>query len=203
MKNLLAIIADYYPHPSSNTNCFDPFLCGFEKDGWHIDVVTLKQWIELSSHETEENGRDIWRIDDPRSMNTILQNQLSNIPAPRFLKICNKLFATISKGLFFLKYCLLKPDKRYAGWSKPTTIAKCIELNKTKQYNLVISVSHPATSHEIAKGFLESITDGKKPHWILYEFDPYCYNEHIYGKNCYKKLASKQHILFDSADHIC
>lgn len=202
MKNLLAIVADYYPNPSSNTNCFEPLLSGLEQDDWHIDIITVKQWIELSNHEIEENGREIWRINDPKSMNTILQNQLSQIPTTRFLRLINKILTTISKSFFFIKYCLFRDERRFAGWSKPDTIKKCLELHSKNEYDLVLSVSYPVISHEIAIGFLDKVTV-TKPQWILYEFDPYCYNEHMYGKKCYKKLADKQHRLFKSADHIC
>ena len=205
MKNLLVIAGDYFPHPSSNTNCFEPLLYGLEKDGWHIDIVTLRQWPELSNHEVETSGRDVWRIDDARSMNTIIQNSLQRVPAPPFLKAVNKCFSTMSKGVFGLKYGLaFKPRgaRRFASWPKLATVNKCIELHKIKNYNLVLSFSHPVECHEVAKQFCSSLK-GDAPPWILYEFDPYCYNEHIYGKNCYNKLFSKQQVLFDSADKIC
>lgn len=202
MKNLLAIVGDYYPHPSSNTNCTDPLLQGLEQKGWHVDVMTVKQWLELPSHEIAESGREVWRIDDPRSMNTILQNQIRSIPAPRYLKAANKLLSAISKSLFYARYCLRESDKRYAGWSRAATIEKCRELHDKKHYNAVISVSHPAKCHEIAKGFIESLPD-EKPRWILYELDPYCYNEFLYGKNCYQRLSSNQHALFEAADVLC
>lgn len=202
MKSLLAFVGDYYPYPSSNTNCFDPLLCGLEENGWHVNIVTLKQRLELPNHEIEVDGREVWRIDDPRSMNTILQNQLKEIPAPQFLKVANRFLSTISKGLFFLKYCLFQPERRFASWSHSATVHKCLELHQSRRYDAVMSFSHPVVCHEIASEFLNALT-GEKPKWFLYEFDPYCYNEHIYGKNCFRKLASKQHSLFQSADIIC
>lgn len=201
MKNLLAIVGDYYPHPSSNTNCFDPLLKALEDDGWHVDIVTLKKLVELPNYEKESNSRDIWRIDDPRSMNTILMNQLNNIPAPKYLKFINKLFAIASKGLFYIHYCVGKADKRYAGLSKKDTVSKCLQLHNEKHYDVVLSVSHPMICHEIAQKFLNQLSSNK-PKWILYEFDPYCYNKHLYGDNCYKKLAPKQHDLFKDCDNI-
>lgn len=202
MKNLLAIVGDYYPHPSSNTNCTDPLLQGLEREGWQVDIVTVKQWLELPSHEIAESGREVWRIDDPRSMNTILQNQIRLIPAPRYLSAANKLLSVVSKSLFFARYCLREPDKRYAGWSRAVTIEKCRELHGKKHYDAVISVSHPAKCHEIAKGFIESLPV-EKPRWILYELDPYCYNEFLYGKKCYQRLSPHQHALFAAADVLC
>lgn len=202
MKSLLAIIGDYYPHPSSNTNCADPLLRGLEQAGWHVDIVTVRQWPELPNREIEENGREVRRIDDPRSMNTILQNRACFIPAPRALLIANKLLASVSKSLFYARYCLRQPDKRYAGWPQGTSVDVCRELHEKKRYDAVLSFSHPAKCHEIAKGFVESLSD-EKPCWILYELDPYCYNEHLYGKDCYRKLSASQHDLFSSADALC
>lgn len=201
-KNLLVITGDYFPYPSSNTNCLEPLLEGIEQAGWHIDVVTVRQYLELPRHETAANGREIWRIDDPRSMNTILQNQLRDIPAPRSLKAVNHVFCVISKALFYLHYCLHYPDKRFASWPQDSTMKKCEKLNETRHFSAVLSVSHPVASHEIAKKFINSLS-GARPKWFLYEFDPYCYNEHLYGANCYRKLASKQHILFEAADALC
>lgn len=203
MKNLLAIVGDYYPHPSSNTNCTEPLLRGLEQKGWSVDVVTVKQWLELPNHEIEKSGREIWRIDDPRSMNTILQNQVCSIPAPRLLKTVNKLFAFVSKSLFYARYCLRAHDKRYAGWPRGITAAKCKELHRAKGYDVVLSVSHPAKCHEIAQEFLDALSNDKRPRWILYELDPYCYNEHLYGKDCYRKLSASQHDLFAAADAVC
>ncbi|MBC8542398.1 hypothetical protein [Bianquea renquensis] len=200
--NLLAVVGDYYPFPSSNTNCFDPLLHALEANKWSIDIVTVRKSVDLPKYEKEANGREIWRIEDPRSMNTILYNRLNEIPAPKVLKLLNRLFAFISKGVFYLYYCIGKHDKIFSGWLQNDTVNKCVQLHQEKKYDVVLSISHPVTCHEIAKKFLRKLNANNRPKWILYEFDPYCYNEHIYGKGCYKKLSSHQHELFDACDAI-
>ena len=200
--NLLAIVGDYYPFPSSNTNCFDPLLHALEENQWSIDIITVRKSVDLPKYEKDANGREIWRIEDPRSMNTILYNKLNDIPASKALKLLNRLFAFISKGIFYLYYCTGKHDKIFAGWLQNSTVNKCLQLYHEKQYDAILSISHPVTCHDIAMKFLHKLNVDKRPKWILYEFDPYCYNEHIYGKGCYQKLSSHQHELFESCDAI-
>lgn len=199
-KRLLVITTDYYPYPSSNTNCFEPLLKGLELDGWKIDIVTRRMRVDSPASEKQENERNIWRIDDNRCINAIrLNEKLNSIGSPLFKKLY-RVYATISKVYRYLLYCFGSKEPHFSGWDKKAVISKCLELLTDNNYAAVLSVSHPVITHEIVMELLDRYNENIR--WFVYDYDPFCYNESQYGKGCYKKYAAEQHAIYAKCDGI-
>lgn len=199
-KNVLVITADYHPYPSSTTNCFEPYLWALDNDGWHIDIVTRRLTQDLPTHEKCLDNGDVYRIDDVRTINTLKVNtHTANAPSlPK--KLIRKALGIISKTLYYVRYCLFTLEPRFAGWDRQSVVNKCIELHEKKHYNAVISISYPVMTHEIAIEMLEKLKT--RPKWLWLEFDAFCYNEAVYGKNCYKRLFPIQCEMYKKCDKI-
>ena len=200
MKKILVITAEFFPHPSSNTLCISPFLDEFRKNKWSIDIITAKQWIDLPTYEIDSNGNKIYRINDPRSQNTILYNKMNQINSPKFLKFINRSMGILSKSLFYIYYCSHSPDKRFAGWNISDAVTLGKNLINENHYDYILSLAHPALCHEIVYKILNNISI--KPKWILVDFDLFCYNTKIYSKKYFKKNYSYQHLYYKQADYI-
>lgn len=199
-KRLLLITADYFPYPSSNTNCLNPLLKGLEQNGWHIDLITRRMREDSLPFEQEESGRRIWRVDDVRSMHTIRVNERLKDKRMSPCKWLYKSYAAASKGWNYLRYCIGKKEPRFAGWKKETVIFKAMELLEHETYAAILSVSHPVITHEIVLELKKRIK--KAVPWYVYDYDPFCYNESQYGKGCEKKLIPQQHEIYRTCDGI-
>lgn len=194
MNRLLIITSDYYPYPSSNTNCLEPLFEILEKEGWGIDIITRKMYKDSSSYE-DNAARRIYRIEDYRTMHTIAINIWRNRASSAISKAFYTVWAIMSKGAYYIRYCCFRREPLVSGWDKKKVIKKCISLNKSNDYKAIISVSTPVLNHEIAyqvkKRFLSLC-------WIYMEFDPFSMGEHLYGKNTYSKLYP-EHVLYFSS----
>lgn len=200
LKRLLVITADYYPYPSSNTNCLEPLLFALEKDGWKIDIVTRRMREDSLCFEHPYPNRRVYRMDDIRTMHTIKVNERVANAKGRKIQSFLKGISFISKAFYYAKYCLKTKEPRFAGWNRNAVLEKCRALMNENKYTAILSVSHPVITHELAMQLKKTSDDSVL--WFLYEFDPFCYNEVLYGKNCCEKLEKEQHQLFSACDGI-
>lgn len=199
-KKLLLITADYFPYPSSNTNCLDPLLKGLERNGWQIDLITRRMCEDSLPFEREAGGRRIWRVDDVRSMHTIRVNEKLKGKHTPLSKYSYKGYAVASKGWNYLRFCIGNKEPRFAGWRKDEVQSKGMELLENETYTAMLSVSHPVITHEIVMELKKRIK--KAVPWYVYDYDPFCYNESQYGKGCAKKLMPQQHEIYRTCDGI-
>lgn len=199
MKNILVILADFYPYPSSNTNCIEPFLYGLRKNGYKVDVVTRRQTIGLPSSEIY-NGINIVRIDDYKTMNTLTLKELMQNNCNRVLKLLNRFLSIISKAAFYAYYRGASGEERYGGWDIKKVKKVCHDLNKQNSYDCILSISHPFITHEIAMDLKNEFSNNVK--WAVLEFDPYTYNEALYGKNLKKSRFERESYIFDKCDKL-
>lgn len=203
MKRLLVVTADYYPYPSSNTNCYNPLLYILESEGWHIDIITRRHRKDIPYFEKESDTREVWRIDDRRTINTIRVNSLPQRNSNLFLKKIYCIYGYVSKAIYYLLFCFKHKEPRFSGWEKKKAEKKCMQLFELNQYEIILSISHPVITHEIIYKIIEKLKKSSvKCKWLIYEFDPFCYNEYLYGHNCYKKYFKKQVEFFEKCDGI-
>ena len=200
MKTILIITADYYPYPSSVTNCFEPFLQSLAKAGWDIDIVTRRIGNEVPLHEAKIGNRTIYRIDDPKTINTRKVNKLTTRFNNRFLQMLMKVWAFFSKSVFYMVFSFLRLEPRFGGWNKRKVLELCKKLNEQREYDIVMSVSYPVIAHQIAYNMIKTIE--APPKWIWIEFDPFSHLEYIYGKNSFKRLLPLQLEYYKSCDRI-
>ena len=191
--------ADYNPDPPPHTNCREPLIAALEGDGWQVDVVTRRIREGVPGFE-EHWPRRIWRIDDIRTIHTIRVNEgLARLQAGP-VKWIKKISGFVSKGLYYVRYCLASEEPRFAGWNVDRVIKQCEDLLRNHSYSLIMSVSYPSITHKIAAQLKE--TTANKIPWILYEFDPYSFNEALYGKRRRKRLEKNQRMLYEKCSAI-
>lgn len=196
MKNILVILADYYPNASSNTYCLEPYLKELEENRWELDIITRKSSKREPDAIKEPSGRNIYKVEDDKLMNTLGWEELTNCTSIIGLKTFNLICSFLSKSLFYLYFCFGKYETYSAGWSEKEVLRLLKKLNKEKKYQFILSVSFPEKTHEIAKKFVEQIDRDCK--WLLLEFDPFCYNKSNYKKRFFKKLFKIQEINFEA-----
>ena len=201
MKNALFVTANYYPHATSNCNCIEPLIFGLSKNGWSVDVVTSRKKIEDLSEEII-GGANVYRVDD---FHTIIWNSfkgLLEINAPKvvkkmlqrafeFFRLLDHLYAKLH-GYKYEPYCL--------GWREQEVVEKIDELNQARNYDLILSVSFPFYPHIVVRDYLSQKNSGAK--WVVYETDPFAYNQPSYGKNSVKNFLSTEQDVFESCDRI-
>lgn len=198
MKSVLVILAEFYPYPSSNTNCVEPFLYGLLNEGYEVDVVTRRHDISLPTQESY-NGLNIIRVDDYKTMNTVAFSKLLKNKTNKYLKIINNSLSFISKVFFSINYRDLYGEQRYAGWDIKEVMNTCINLNETQKYNFILSISHPIITHRIAYGLKKEFKTSK---WAIFEFDPFAYNDDEYGRFNRKKRVLQESELFKQCDKV-
>lgn len=197
MKKILVILGNYFPTPSSVATCMQPLLKEMAKK-YKVDILTNKVKAEIPDYKTDENI-SIFTVPDVRVMNTILLNELRKIKSDKFLIFITRIFAFILKGLYYLRYCIFATEKGTGGWSIKHSVDLCEQLYLKNHYDVVISVSLPFISHNIAAQFVQRT--GHKVKWIVFEFDPYYYNEEL---NCCNKknIYKQEYNVFEKSDLI-
>jgi len=200
MKNVLVITTDYYPYPSSNTNCFEPLLEKMEQSGFNVDIVTRRLNKRDLPYEKMSKNIHVFRVDDIRTINTFRVNEWANGAKHKSVKLIRKLIALISKTIYYAIFCLFREEKRFAGWDTKQAIKKSINMNAERSYDIIISISHPVITHKIASRLLKAFNN--RPKWIWMEYDPYCYNQFMYGKACLRRLLPIQLKYFEECDTV-
>lgn len=199
MKRVLIILANYYPHPSSVANCMKPLIASLSEN-YHVDILTNRKDVNNAAQE-KHNHTMVYRVDDYRAMATMHLNELNKVYSGTFLKGITKAGTLFLKTLYFLKYSLFARERITGGWSADRVYEKFQELDREDRYDLVISVSLPFQSHYIA----EKIKDqkGKDIKWIVFQFDPFAYNEviKVTGKHRTRMFADEKRI-FAKCDEI-
>ena len=196
--DILIIIGNFYPIPSSVANCSKGLIRSLIKDGHNIHLVTnLPQGMENMSIDDE--GIQIHGIADRHAhyMNLINRRFASESHEDFFMK----LFRRAIKLPFYLRYNLFAKERRMGGWSIKRSVSFCLNLNQTTSFDLIISISLPFTAHLIAYNLKKHIQ--RKIPWLIYEYDPYYYNIHN-SKSYFSKWRIKRQetSVFGSANKI-
>lgn len=199
-KNILVIIADFDPYPSSNTNCIKPLLKRLLLDGYRVDIVTRRMDTDSLEHECKEGFR-IWRVDDIRCINTIRINRQSKLIRNPIHKIIYKIYSVISKTYVYMKYCMFSNEKRVAGWKKTAVIEKIKRRFINEDFGIILSIALPEITHEIAWELKKTVFPNSK--WIIYDYDPICYNTSQFGNDSERKFYAKQNAFYELCDKIC
>ncbi len=175
MKKALIILGNYSPNPSSVSNCMNPLIKKLSET-YIIDVITDRKRVDVPECEIKNNV-SVYRVDDYRIMNTIYSNELNKINSSYPLRKITKLFTTILKTAYYIRYVMLAKEQGTAGWEKRRVLDKIVELDKKNKYDIIISASQPFQSHYIAEQFKYIKGDNLK--WIVFQFDPFTFNDEI------------------------
>lgn len=197
MKNILIIMGNHSPEPSSVANSMEPLIKELAKK-YSIDLVTNRKRVNFKS-VSNTTDLNIYRVDDYRSMNTNHVNSLTKINSAKHLQMITKIFGLILKVLYYIHYSLFAKEQVVAGWEEERVFNLILALDKKRDYDLVLSVSQPFQGHYIAEKFKDYKGDILK--WVMYEFDPYAFNDQIRGNKLRKKrMYEDEKRLFEKSD---
>lgn len=200
MKRVLIVLGNYSPNPSSVANCMTPIINKLSET-YSIDIVTDRKRVDVPEYETKDNI-NIYRVDDYRIMNTIYSNELNRINSSYPLKLMTKLFTNILKASYYIRYVMRAREKGTAGWEERRVLKKIVELDKKHNYDIVISASQPFNSHYIVEKFKD--IKGDKFKWIIFEFDPFAYNDGIkVSKRSRRQMYNDEKRILQKCDVIC
>lgn len=200
MNRALIIMANYSPSPSSVANCMKPLIKKLSEK-FIIDVVTDRKRVDIPEYE-RNNNINIYRVDDYRIMNTYYSNKLSKINSSYILRLMTKLFISILKASYYLKYVMFAKEQGTGGWQESRVLDKIIELDKEYNYDIMISASLPFQSHYIAEKVKSTRGDSLK--WIVFEFDPFAFNDGIKAnKRRRKKMYVDEKRILEKCDAVC
>lgn len=200
MKNIIIVIADYAPIPSSNTNCLEPYLECLEHNGWSVDVITRRAYSGDPLVQQETKLRRVFRIDDYKLMNTLLCRQMVSGSPSGMIKWIHYSIAYFLRIVYYLKFALGTYESYAAGWDEEELDRLMKKLSGEKQYRYILSVSFPEKTHEAAKRFVERYQPECR--WLLLEFDPFCYNRSNYSQRSFKRLYRIQDEIFHKSYRI-
>lgn len=172
MKNILFIIENFSPSPSSVANCMQPYIDKLAEE-YNIDVITDRKRTDISEIDTKNNVT-VHRVSNYRIMNTMHLSDLQAIDSSKLLKFVTKIFVFILKALYYARYALFAKERKNSGWDGKLVVNKIEELNHTKKYDAMFSASAPFRSHYIAEKIKDSCPYLK---WYAFQFDPYSYNK--------------------------
>lgn len=199
MKRALIILGNYSPSPSSVANCMNPLIKKLSET-YIIDIVTDRKRVDIPEYERKKNV-SVYRVDDYRIMNTIYSNELNKINSSYPLRKMTKLFTTILKTLYYIRYVMFAKEQGTAGWEERRVLDKIVELDKKYKYDIMISASQPFQSHYIAEQFKYIRGDSLK--WIVFQFDPFTFNDEIkVSQRCRKKMYIDEKRILTKCDAV-
>lgn len=199
MEKILIIMGNHSPEPSSVANSMEPLIKELTQK-YSVDLVTNRKRVGFAK-TSKVNGLNIYRVDDYRSMNTNHVNSLYEINSAKSLQFITKFFGLVLKILYYIHYSLIAKEKVVAGWEEERVLDLILELDKKNDYDIVLSVSQPFQGHYIAEKFKDY--KGNMLKWIMYEFDPYSFNDQITdGKLKRQRMYEDEQRLFTKADII-
>lgn len=199
-KNILVILADFFPTPSSNTHCIMPFIKKMVEQGHSVDILTTNNEMTSTNNEVFEKIKVI-RVDQKRIINTKKWKFKEKNTTGLKHKII-KILSFLSRAYYAVFFKIFgNSEERYSSWSKKKVYLKAINEHKNNKYDLIMSISYPYITHDIAYS-LKKNNSFNNVKWIIVEFDPFCYNTQQYGKNSYKKYFNIQKKFFELSDKI-
>lgn len=199
-KKILVILGNYFPAPSSVANCMEPLIKKLSET-YSIDIVTDRKRLNVPSMEKKDEVT-IYRMDDYRTINTILVNELKKVESSPLLRLTAKFFSNVLKTLYLIRYDLFAKERGTGGWEEKRVLDQIVQLDAVNHYEAVISASQPFQSHYIAERF--KALKGNNLKWILFEFDPFAYNKDIKaGKTRRKNMFLDEKRILESADVVC
>lgn len=200
MNRVLIILGNYSPYPSSVANCMNPIIKKLSEK-YTVDIVTDRKRVDIPEYEKIDN-MGLYRVDDYRIMNAIYSNELNKIDSSYLLKLMTKLVTSILKTSYYIRYVMFAREHGTGGWEESRVLEKVLELDKEHNYDIVISASQPFQSHYIAEKFKNIRGDNLK--WIVFEFDPYAYNNGIRAsKRRRKKMYFDEIKVLEKSDATC
>lgn len=175
MKKILIVLGNYSPNPSSVANCISPIIDELRKN-YNIDIITDKKRVDIPEYEFKDNI-NTYRVDDYRVMNTIHSNELKKIKSSKSIMFLTRIFTNILKSIYYFRYTLFAKEQGTGGWEIKRVLNKIIELDNMNNYSIIFTISQPFQSHYIGEKFKE--LKGNCIKWIVFEFDPYSFNNDI------------------------
>lgn len=172
MKRLLVIIGNFSSNPSSVANCTKPLLDVLVKRGVKVDLITNRRYIS-EKYEDDIDNIKIYRVNDSRALLLNSLNELVSIDSG-LIRLLTKYLTYVVKLTYKIRSKFVNKDLRYGGWDIDLTASKCKELVETYDYDGVLSISQPFTSHFIAEELLENSKKSLK--WFVMQFDPFSFN---------------------------
>lgn len=199
-KNILVIMADFFPTPSSNTHCIMPFLKEMIEQGYKVDILTTNNEIDSKNDELYENIKVI-RVDQKRIINS-KKWKLKEKNTTGFKNKVIRMLSFFSRACYVLFFNIFgNSEKRYSSWNKKEVYSKAVDMHMQNKYDAIMSISYPYITHDIAYN-LKKNSAFKNTKWIIVEFDPFCYNIQQYGSNSFEKYYNIQNEFFKTADKI-
>lgn len=199
LKKILVIIGNHSSNPSSVSNCTEPLLNRLIQRGFEVDIVTNRRYLKDAKEEISKS-LGIYRVDDSRALFLNSLNDLLLIDKG-FIKGLTKIFLYAIKLIFRLRTKFSHKDLRYGGWGIKSTSDKCMELLEINEYDGVLSISQPFTSHLIAENIFERINKPMK--WFIFQFDPFSFNKELIKNELERKKAyDLEYRIFSKSDVI-
>lgn len=195
--NILVIIGNYHPFPSSVANCVKPLLVSLNRIGHNISIISNTPGKTVVN-DSFSNGLTYIGIPDKYTyFITKINSFFPSKPNNRFLRTVK--FAI--KLPFHIRYRFFYKEKNMGGWSVHRSTNQSIVLDDQTKFDLVVSFSQPFTAHLIAYKFVSKIN--RRIPWLLCQYDPYSKNMLLASNSLqHRKLNHQEQMCFNLADRI-
>lgn len=192
MKNILIIIGNHSPQPSSVAVNFESIMSKLSLD-YNIDIITNRKSSEVKKKERYNNGF-IYRVDDKKLLLLEESYRLSK----EFSKIIGNIHKFFVNLFFYLTFKSNSSEYKTIGWSKSSIYKLYKVISQKKKYDLIISVSLPFKTQLVG---LQIKKKNSRIKWISVAYDPFYLNkEDKLRKKIIKKRKKQEQEVFKFAD---
>lgn len=197
LKNVLVILAEFFPVESSTTMCFLPLLRDMVSRGIGVDVITERQSDELSYEDTFEGTR-VFRVDHKKELNASRRKK-AILNSRGAGKLAAYFMSFVTRGAYRMAARVIShTEPRTFGWSKKKVAALACRLHEQNNYDLVISISLPFATHDMAYEFKKATGVA----WLQLEYDPYYQNALFKDKLSDRTRRRKQIRCYEYCDAV-
>lgn len=195
--NILLIVGNYYPKPSSVANCVNNLISMLQDERHTISLVTNSADSIQPFTMMINNAEVIFITDYYSYYSQKIDEKFKRFGDYFAIKYLRKL----TKLPIYLRYYLFAKEVGMVGWYTRKNARICWRIFKNQQINMIISFSHPFSAHYFANNLSEGW--GRQTPWILFEFDPYAYNDvSSRSKLLFRRHKKQEADLFSKATRI-
>lgn len=195
--NILVIIGNYYPFPSSTANCIKPVLHSLIEKGHKITILTnTYDSKRVESHADEIFGTEIYCI--PNKYFYYIKKLKRTHYGKYIGKVSKNLWRIVILPLYLRYQASFSSrffPKGYINYNYNIFHA----LNIKQPFDLMFTISHPFDSQFIGL-YIKKRNRNLK--WVVYEFDPYAYSYHYKISNNREKFEKLELRVISYADKI-
>lgn len=194
---VLLIVGNYYPKPSSVANCVNQLVNALIEEGHTVALIT----------DSTDSIHPYTRVLDKITITFIpsrfgyysqeINKRFEIFGSHRVVKYLRK----ITKIPIYLRYYLFAKEAGLVGWYTRKNAQSCWKIFQDQQFDVIISFSHPFSGHFFANTLFDG-WGGKIP-WMLFEFDPYAYNDvSSWSQYLFRRHKKQEEGLFNKASSI-